>query len=46
MPILFWVLGGFGAGSVFGLSASSGLNKLLFLVAVIAALLLFAKGGL
>ncbi|WP_171383938.1 hypothetical protein [Vibrio europaeus] len=45
MPILFWVLGGFGAGSVLGLSASNGLNKILLLVAVIAAIILF-KGGL
>ncbi|MCG9576394.1 hypothetical protein L1D14_09100 [Vibrio tubiashii] len=45
MPILFWVLGGFGAGSVLGLSVSNGLNKLLLLIAVIAAIIFF-RGGL
>ncbi|MCG9583697.1 hypothetical protein OPW41_13110 [Vibrio europaeus] len=46
MPLLFWALGGFGVGSMFGVSASKGLNKLLLLVGMLAVLLYFAKGGL
>lgn len=46
MPIVLWALGGFGLGSVFGLSAGKGLNKLLLLVGLIAVLLYVFKGGL
>ncbi|MEZ8618981.1 hypothetical protein AB6D33_24335 [Vibrio splendidus] len=44
MPLLFWVLGGFGAGSLFGLSAGKGLNKVLLVVMLIASLM-WLKGG-
>ncbi|MEZ9553528.1 hypothetical protein AB4248_01215 [Vibrio splendidus] len=44
MPLLFWVLGGFGAGSLFGLSAGKGFNKVL-LVVVLVASLMWLKGG-
>lgn len=46
MPIVLWALGGFGLGSVFGLSAGKGINKLLLLVGLIAVLLYVFKGGL
>jgi len=46
MPLLFWALGGFSVGSVLGLSASKGLNKLLLIVGGIAAALYLSKGGL
>lgn len=46
MPIVLWALGGFSLGSVFGLSASKGLNKLLLLVGMLAVLLYVFKGGL
>ncbi|CAM2984351.1 hypothetical protein [Vibrio neptunius] len=45
MPLVFWALGGFGVGSVFGLSAGKGLNKLMLLVGMIAVLLYLFKGG-
>ncbi|WP_171325496.1 hypothetical protein [Vibrio tubiashii] len=45
MPLVFWALGGFGVGSLFGLSAGKGLNKLLFLTVMVAALLYLFKGG-
>ncbi|MEZ8649409.1 hypothetical protein AB6D92_10555 [Vibrio splendidus] len=44
MPLLFWVLGGFGVGSLLGLSAGKGLNKVL-LVVVLVASLMWLKGG-
>ncbi|CAH7051913.1 conserved hypothetical protein [Vibrio chagasii] len=44
MPLLFWGLGGFGVGSLFGLSASKGLNKLLLVVLIVASLM-WLKGG-
>ncbi|CAH6891192.1 conserved hypothetical protein [Vibrio chagasii] len=44
MPLLFWVLGGFGVGSLFGLSAGKGLNKVLFVVLFVASLM-WLKGG-
>ncbi|CDT56315.1 conserved hypothetical protein [Vibrio coralliirubri] len=44
MPLLFWGLGGFGVGSLFGLSAGKGLNKVLLVVLIVAALM-WLKGG-
>ena len=45
MPILFWALGGLGAGSLLGLSVGKGLNKLLLIALLVLALTYFSKGG-
>ena len=44
MPLVVWVLGGVGAGSLLGLSAGKGLNKLLLVVLIVASLM-WLKGG-
>ncbi|CAK3981387.1 hypothetical protein OW495_20420 [Vibrio sp. 14N.309.X.WAT.E.F5] len=44
MPLVFWVLGGVGAGSLIGISASKGITKVLFVVLIIASWIWF-KGG-
>ncbi|MEZ8514022.1 hypothetical protein AB6D50_00790 [Vibrio cyclitrophicus] len=44
MPLLFWGLSGFGVGSLFGLSAGKGLNKVLLVVLLVASLM-WLKGG-
>ncbi|CAH7184502.1 conserved hypothetical protein [Vibrio chagasii] len=44
MPLLFWGLGGFGVGSLFGLSAGKGLNKVLLVVLLVGSLM-WLKGG-
>ncbi|NRB66665.1 MAG: hypothetical protein HRU48_04720 [Vibrio sp.] len=45
MPLVIWALSGFGVGSVFGLSAGKGLNKLMLVIGMIAVLLYLFKGG-
>ncbi|CAK1917102.1 MULTISPECIES: hypothetical protein [Vibrio] len=44
MPLVLWVLGGVGAGSLIGISASKGITKVLFVAIIIASWIWF-KGG-
>ena len=44
MPLVLWVLGGVGAGSLIGISASKGITKVLLVVIIIASWIWF-KGG-